>query len=107
MRKNDNASERTIWVASVDATHTRAESAKGKGETMVGAKEIVSCKKKGKHTVVKHADNTAAKLTAPFSQSNELQTKNAIAVVGIGLGRGDQSVHSSRSTVGRARGSCA
>jgi hypothetical protein len=26
--------------------------------------------KKGKHTVVKHADNSAAKLTAPFFQSN-------------------------------------
>ena len=70
MLKNDNALERTIWVASVDATHTRAESAKGKGGTMVGAKEIASCKKKGKHTVVKHADNSAAKLTAPFFQSN-------------------------------------
>ena len=29
-------------VASVDARHTRAESAEGKGETMVGAKEIAS-----------------------------------------------------------------
>ena len=38
----ENASERTIWVASVDAMHTRAESAEGKGETMVGAKEIAS-----------------------------------------------------------------
>jgi hypothetical protein len=46
MLKNDNALERIIWVASVDATRTRAESAKGKGGTMVGAKEIVSCKKK-------------------------------------------------------------
>ena len=70
MLKNDNALERTIWVASVDAMHTRAESAKGKGGTIVGAKEIASCKKKGKHTVVKHADNSAAKLTAPFFQSN-------------------------------------
>jgi hypothetical protein len=34
----ENAGERTIWVASVDATHTRAESAEGKGETMVGVK---------------------------------------------------------------------
>ena len=32
----------TIWVASVDARHTRAESAEGKRETMVGAKEITS-----------------------------------------------------------------
>jgi len=32
----------TIWVASVHARHTRAESVEGKGETMVGAKEIVS-----------------------------------------------------------------
>ena len=37
-----HASERTIWIASVDAMHTRAESAEGKGETMVGAKEIAS-----------------------------------------------------------------
>jgi hypothetical protein len=32
----------TIWVASVDARHTRVESAEGKGETMVGAKDIAS-----------------------------------------------------------------
>jgi hypothetical protein len=41
-RAFENASERTIWVASADAMHTRAESAEGKGETMVGAKEIAS-----------------------------------------------------------------
>jgi hypothetical protein len=39
-RAFENAPERTIWVASVDARHTRAESAEGKGEMMVGAKEI-------------------------------------------------------------------
>jgi hypothetical protein len=47
-RAFENASERTIWVASVDATHTRAESVEGKGETMVGAKEIASWTKKTK-----------------------------------------------------------
>jgi hypothetical protein len=38
----ENASERTMWVASVDATHTRVESAEVKGETMVGAKKIAT-----------------------------------------------------------------
>ena len=42
----ENASERTIWIASVDARHTRAEYAEGKGETMVGAKEIATLTKK-------------------------------------------------------------
>ena len=46
----ENASERTIWVASVNATHTRAESAEGKGVTMVGAKEIASWAKKNSDT---------------------------------------------------------
>ena len=45
-RAFDNASEKTIWVASADATHTRAESAEGKGETMVGAKEIATLPQK-------------------------------------------------------------
>jgi len=39
-RAFNNALERTIWISSVNAMHTRAESAEGKGETMVGAKEI-------------------------------------------------------------------
>ena len=38
--ESENASERTIWIASVDAMHTRTESAEKKGEMMVGAKEI-------------------------------------------------------------------
>ena len=36
-RAFEHASERTIWIASVDAMHTRAESAERKGEMMVGA----------------------------------------------------------------------
>ena len=71
MRAFENASERTIWVASVDARHKRAESAEGKGETMVGAKEIATLIKKKSNTRLKHAADTAAKLTAPFFQSNE------------------------------------
>ena len=55
-----NALERTIWVASVDARHTRAVYAEGKGETMVGAKEIAKLTKKGIYTEVKHADKSAA-----------------------------------------------
>jgi hypothetical protein len=46
----ENASERTMWVASVDARHTRAESTEGKGETMVGAKEIATLIKKKRYT---------------------------------------------------------
>ncbi len=45
-----NASERTVWIASADARHTRAEYAEGKGEMMVGAKEIVTSTKKNKDT---------------------------------------------------------
>jgi hypothetical protein len=33
----EHASERTIWIASVSAMHTRAESAERKGGTMVDA----------------------------------------------------------------------
>jgi hypothetical protein len=44
------ASQRTIMIASVDARHTRAESAEGKGETMVGAKEIATLIKKKRYT---------------------------------------------------------
>ena len=36
-RAFEHASENTIWIASADAIHTRAESAERKGETMVGA----------------------------------------------------------------------
>jgi hypothetical protein len=36
------ASQRTIMIASINARHTMAESAEGKGETMVGAKEIAT-----------------------------------------------------------------
>ena len=56
----DNASQRTIMIASVDAMHTRAESAEGKGETIVGAKEIATWLKKERNTRVKHAAKTAA-----------------------------------------------
>jgi len=64
-----NASERTIWIASVDAMqHTRAGSAEGKAETMVGAKEIAILNKKKRNTQKKHAAEAAAKLTAPFFQ---------------------------------------
>ena len=60
MRAINNASQRTIMIASVDAMHTRAESAEGKGEIMVGAKEIATWPKKERNTRVKHAAKTAA-----------------------------------------------
>jgi predicted class III extradiol MEMO1 family dioxygenase len=60
IRAIDNASQRTIMIASVDATHTRAESAEGKGETIVGAKEIATWLKKERNTRVKLAAKTAA-----------------------------------------------
>jgi hypothetical protein len=44
----ENASDRTIWIASVDARHTRAEYAEGKGEMMVVAKEIATSTQKNK-----------------------------------------------------------
>jgi hypothetical protein len=42
------------------ARHTRAEYAEGKGEIMVGVKEIAKLTKKGIYTEVKHADKSAA-----------------------------------------------
>ena len=54
------ASQRTIMIASVDAMHTRAESAEGKGGTMVGAKEIASWAKNNRDTQRKHAAANAA-----------------------------------------------
>ena len=48
MQAFKNASERTTWVASVDARHTRAEYAEGKGEMMVVAKEIATSTQKNK-----------------------------------------------------------
>ena len=65
----ENASERTIWIASIDAMqHTRAGSAEGKAETMVGAKEIAILNKKKEIYEKKHAAEAAAKLTVPFFQ---------------------------------------
>jgi hypothetical protein len=49
-----------MWIASVDATHTRAKSAEEKGETMVGAKEIATSTKKDKDMQVKHAAKKSA-----------------------------------------------
>jgi hypothetical protein len=54
------AAERTIWIVSVDATHTRAESAEGKGETMVGAKMIAISVEPHRNTIAKHAETSAA-----------------------------------------------
>jgi hypothetical protein len=42
IRKLENALQRTIWTASVDARLTMAEYAEGKGETMVAAREIAT-----------------------------------------------------------------
>ena len=47
------------WIVSVNATHTRAESVEGKGETMVGAKEIALSKKANRCTQEKHAETAA------------------------------------------------
>jgi hypothetical protein len=47
-------------IASIDAMHTRAESAEGKGGTMVGAKEIASWAKNNRDTQRKHAAANAA-----------------------------------------------
>ena len=59
-RAFEHASERTTWIASVGAMHTRAESEEGKGEMMVGAKEFVLSTKQNNNMQVEHAETTAA-----------------------------------------------
>ena len=81
MQAFKNASERTTWVASVDARHTRAESAEGKGETMVGAKEIATKNKRASIMGVKLVADTAAKLNAPFFQSIVMSNRSCIIAI--------------------------